>query len=473
MVAFVQKSTSVGNFGGSNTCTPGAMSAGATAGNLLILPYGHGQQDSASQSQTATGYTATNSATSGTSKVGCFYLVATGGETSATIANSTSGSAAYSYGDAVLAEFSGLAATPYVSADSATNTGSNVTSLAVSSANPLSETSGLAVIVYDANLSLGGKTWPQSGWTSLDTDVNGNATLIAYLIFNSNAQLITSLGTITTPDNIAGALTVFKASSTVYTLSAASGSYSITGETAGFSGGTLTASYGPFAITGNAATLSAYTTLPNLLAACGTYNISFASSSSDFDLVAAAGLFAYTGFAAQLVPVVSPVGLTAAFGSYSIAAQNIVMAAAISLPVASGSYSIVAQNAPLALAIPSSFGNYSIAGQNAAMAGHVVSLAAAFGSYSMAGQNAGLIVPALIDMPNVLGETPAAAFAQLSSLGCTNIDTVSVPSASSNNVIFAQAPNPGTSIIPSYPITLWFYSGGSAAAEAGLAVWGR
>lgn len=102
---------------------------------------------------------------------------------------------------------------------------------------------------------------------------------------------------------------------------------------AGFS---LSAAGGSYAINGQAVSFSANTAIPNLLAATGTYNLSFAGSSSDFDLVALTGLFAYAGYTAQLVPVISPVSLTAAMGSYSIAAQTALLTFAIHPPIPSG-----------------------------------------------------------------------------------------------------------------------------------------
>lgn len=223
-VLFVQTSTSVGSMAGTNTATP-AMAAGATVNNLLILPYAHLQFDAGTQTETAPGFTAANSiiGPSNAPLAGCLYKVAAGGETNATLTNTTSGTAANSFGDVVLAEFSGLAnVSPYVSADSNTASGAAVTSLSVSSSNPLSQTSGLAVVCYADAQSLAGHTWPTAGgWISLDNDANANGCLIEYLIFSSNAQLTASLETLNTAGNIAATITIFKAAIVVATAIAA------------------------------------------------------------------------------------------------------------------------------------------------------------------------------------------------------------------------------------------------------------
>ncbi len=211
MMAFVQKSTSTGSFGGTNSATPGAMSAGATAGNLLVLGWGHQQFDSNTVAMAATGYSSAGSINAPTplSACGILYKVAAGGETNATANSTTAGAAGSSFGDALLAEFSGLSATPYVSADSATNQ-NNGTTLTVSSSNPLSESSGLAVASFAGNASLAGGTWPPAGWTSLLADPAGGNTNLAYLIFSSNAQLTASIGTISSGCRMVATLSIFK-----------------------------------------------------------------------------------------------------------------------------------------------------------------------------------------------------------------------------------------------------------------------
>lgn len=133
------------------------------------------------------------------------------------------------------------------------------------------------------------------------------------------------------PSSTTGVTVTFGTSNTSQKWMAAVATYQ--GSVGGYS---LSASYGPFSIAGQAATLSANTSIPDLLAACGTYNISLASASSDFDLISAFGSYAYVGIAASLVPVYSAQSLIAAFGSYSIAAQNALLVFAQPQPAPSG-----------------------------------------------------------------------------------------------------------------------------------------
>lgn len=97
-------------------------------------------------------------------------------------------------------------------------------------------------------------------------------------------------------------------------------------------GNQIVASYGPFAITGSAATLTASTAIANLLAFPGTYNVTGAPASSDYNITATVGSYLYAGQAVQLVPVISPVFMTAATGSYSIEAENVRFSIGIAPP---------------------------------------------------------------------------------------------------------------------------------------------
>lgn len=129
-----------------------------------------------------------------------------------------------------------------------------------------------------------------------------------------------------------------------FTLTAAAGSYAMTGQAATVYGGyVLTAGGGTYAITGEAATLSPSGGSFTLVAAAGVYNLIGASSSSAFQLDAAAGVYVLTGEAA----ILSPTGiftLTADFGSYSLAGQAVTFttgtSVAYSLIAAPGFYSL-------------------------------------------------------------------------------------------------------------------------------------
>jgi hypothetical protein len=220
-VALVQQSASVGNFSGTNSAATGVFptSGVATAGNLLVLPWGHQQYDGHSVAQAATGYSSAGAANQGANHAaaGILYKLAAGGESAATVTNTTAGTSGNSYGTATLAEFSGLDGTaPYVSADSATNSGVG-TSASLSSSNPLSESSGLAVAVYAANTTMTGATDPPTGWTDLITlAAGGNLVVACYLIFSSSAQLNPALGAFTSAE-WAATISIFKAATAAST----------------------------------------------------------------------------------------------------------------------------------------------------------------------------------------------------------------------------------------------------------------
>lgn len=212
-VALVQISGSKGAFAGGNTATPGALAAGATANNLLVAPYGHQQYDFDTAAVTAPGFSPANSViASDVTLAGCLYKIAAGAETGATFTNTTAGLPANSFGDVIIAEFSGLdAIAPYVAGDSNDGEGSGITSLTVSSANPLSENAGVAIASFASDQSMVGGSWPPAGWNSLVDDLGGDQIAIAYLIFSSNAQLTAAISSISAAGNIAATVTIFKA----------------------------------------------------------------------------------------------------------------------------------------------------------------------------------------------------------------------------------------------------------------------
>jgi hypothetical protein len=154
------------------------------------------------------------------------------------------------------------------------------------------------------------------------------------------------------------------------TLATATLSSFITGT---LSTGLLNASYGPFALAGQAVSFAFNSFPPNLLGAAGAYNLSGAASSSDFQIVAAKGIYAYTGEGAGLVPTISA-GPLAGAGSYSIAGQGATLLF-------------------LNFQLGATPGNYFYIGGIASLVPVIspVSLLAGASSYSIAAQNADLI----------------------------------------------------------------------------------
>jgi hypothetical protein len=182
-------------------------------------------------------------------------------------------------------------------------------------------TPALASELYISALSVvnaaGLNAFPLSGYTDLSNNTSGAGQWDqSYKINTSGVSAITNnYGTLSSGNKWSLGMVTYEGASIGYSLSA---------------------SFGPFSITGQAASFSASTSIPSLLAACGTYNISLASASSDFDLISAYGSYAYVGIAASLVPVYAAQSLIAAFGSYSIAAQNALLVFAQPTPAPAG-----------------------------------------------------------------------------------------------------------------------------------------
>jgi hypothetical protein len=139
-----------------------------------------------------------------------------------------------------------------------------------------------------------------------------------------------------------------------------------------FAANSLAAAVGNYSIAGQAVSFGFSSTPANLLAATGNYNVAGAPASSDFQIVAAEGIYAYTGESAGLVPIAST-GLSAGVGSYSIAGQNATLLFLnFQLGAANSTYSYTGSVASLVPVIsPVSLlawtGSYSIAAQNASL----------------------------------------------------------------------------------------------------------
>ena len=250
--------------------------------------------------------------------VGSEYAVASG--THAIQFTQSAATSANCYGGPLASEVSGLVTNGFD--QSASGTGNSTGPITTAATGALAQASELLVGVvcgYDLTNAI---THPPTGGPGTFTELSfSNSTLgcweLAYQIQTTGTSAVTvSWGT-----------------------SGTSGKWNCcVGTYKGFvvSGYSLSASYGPFSIAGQAATLSANTSIPALLAACGTYNISLASASSDFDLISAFGSYAYVGKAASLVPVYAAQYLVAAFGAYSIAAQNALLVFAQPTPTPAG-----------------------------------------------------------------------------------------------------------------------------------------
>jgi hypothetical protein len=167
-----------------------------------------------------------------------------------------------------------------------------------------------------------------------------------------------------------------------HTLSAATGSFALTGESATL-GAAVACADGSFALTGKAATLGA-------AAACadGSFALAGEAATLGAAIACAGGSFVLTGEAATLT-FVSAHGLSSAAGSFSLTGENAVLG--VSLSTAAGSFALTGEAATLGAAVACADGSFSLAGGAAALS-YTPSgvLDAAAGFFTLTGENAAL-----------------------------------------------------------------------------------
>lgn len=176
------------------------------------------------------------------------------------------------------------------------------------------------------------------------------------------------------------------------TLAAAQGSYALTGQDVALLRGLLlSAAQGSYALSGQDATLT-YTPLGafSLTADQGSYTLTGQSVSLLWGPVLAAGQGSYTLNGQDATLTYTPVGayiLTAGQGSYALTGQDVLLQWGHVLAAAQGSYTLTGQAATLArgLVLAAAQGSYTLTGQAAAFARTYV-LSAGYGSYALTGQ---------------------------------------------------------------------------------------
>lgn len=186
--------------------------------------------------------------------------------------------------------------------------------------------------------------------------------------------------------------TEIKAASGSYTLVAAQGSYSLTGQAAGLRASrSLTAAQGSYALTGIAANLVYGKTLA---AEQGTYSLSGQAAGVRLARVMAASQGSYT-LSGQPAGLRATRTLTAAQGAYTLSGQTANLFAARRLTAEQGAYTLTGIAAGLIYSgsgpvLIAGMGGYSLTGQAAALRRSAV-LTAAQGAYALDGQPAGLV----------------------------------------------------------------------------------
>lgn len=186
--------------------------------------------------------------------------------------------------------------------------------------------------------------------------------------------------------------TEIKAASGSYTLVAAQGSYSLTGQAAGLRASrSLTAAQGSYSLNGQAATLRK--SYP-LVAAQGSYSLTGQPAGLAVARVMAASQGSYT-LSGQPAGLRATRTLTAAQGAYTLSGQTANLFAARRLTAEQGAYTLTGIAAGLIYSgsgpvLIAGMGGYSLTGQAAALRRSAV-LTAAQGAYALDGQPAGLV----------------------------------------------------------------------------------
>lgn len=174
----------------------------------------------------------------------------------------------------------------------------------------------------------------------------------------------------------------------VYTLTAESGSYTLTGQNAGlYVTRVITADSGSYTLTGQSASLVASRVLT---ADSGSYTLTGDNAGlyKQFVLAADSGSCALTGQDANLV--VSRV-LVADSGTYALSGQDAGLVVSRVLPAESGSYSLSGQDANLLAnrVLVAESGSYALTGNDAVFS-KAYTLTAESGSYTLTGHDAGI-----------------------------------------------------------------------------------
>ena len=181
-----------------------------------------------------------------------------------------------------------------------------------------------------------------------------------------------------------------------YTLTAAQGSYSLSGQIVTLRGGRrIACAQGAYTLSGQAASLLGGKIMS---AAQGVYAITGSTAQIDYAITASQGTYSIVGQAAILKIARQ---LSAAQGSYALSGQNASLRVGRGISAAQGTYTLTGQDAALtysgagAKVLTAEQGSYSISGQ-AAIVAAARKLAAATGAYTLSGQAASLLTARLI-----------------------------------------------------------------------------
>lgn len=402
----------------SNTTKTLTLPSAVTAGNTIIVTItAYDPTNAVTWSITdnkngATTYTSAEYVTrvitgTETENAGISFIPNTAGSTGA---NSFIVSIAFTHGDVTngsvctAMEVSGLATSPLDRHNNASAVSSS-SSATVTNALANQASSGIAVssmVLYGGSAT---EAISASGYTNLGINNDGNAanpSSADYKILSATETTsVTYSHSHTLQSGWGVALATFQDVSSGTTLTAASGSYSLSGQTATLAntGSTLALAFGSYSLSGQAENNGI-----KLPLAFGSYALTgqgatLASSggSSDFTLLANSGSYVLQGASSA-----SDLDLPLDFGSYSLAGQA--DTSGISQPLVFGTYGLTGQAATLTAAGGGDFfliansGSYGLTGFAATLtqATQNYFLAANFGQYTLNGQQANLVGPPVI-----------------------------------------------------------------------------
>jgi hypothetical protein len=367
---------------GTTTTTSPSFSSAPTSGNLIVLGFAaddyNGTPDSGWTQSTAM-------------EIQGFH----GGYIWWRISTGANPPGSYTIGSAtnsawVLAEFSGCDAAPY---DTSTSSFANSSGSTWPTTTIVPSTGNRVVVVMVGGSTGADASAAYGAWTNSFTAIQsgGNATGTTKDCCGLAYRLVVGDGSTTV--STTGAYSVLSAQSR-------SGLLISFKEAAGGAGTTLTAAAGSYTLTGSAAAL-----LRKQVAAAGSYTLTGSTAAFAFKFTAAAALSGDPltgGSDVNFVITGAPVTLTAAAGSYTLTGTSVALA---NKTVASaGSYALTGTAAALALRHTTSSGSYALTGSAAALnTSNNVVLPAVAGAYALTGSAAALNTGGNVVFPAVAG----------------------------------------------------------------------
>lgn len=356
--------------------TTASFASATTAGNLIVLGFAADDYNGTP----GAGWTQSTGMEQQTFHGGYLWWRISTGETNFSYTIGSATNSAW-----VIAEFSGVDATPYdISAGNLQNS-SSAASYSTPSITP-STGNRLLVGFLGASEPTNLSAYSWSSWlnsfTGIDSIGSGGGGTndlagLAYRAVTGNGS--TGYSTGATPSGFtqtrSGLIISFKeaAGGTAYTLTAALGTFSLTGKAATLRiARKLSAAAGSFALSGKAATLRV-----------------------GYKIAASAGSFALSGVAANLKRTYS---LASSTGSFVLSGKNAGLIVGYRLTASAGSFSLTGQAASLRVArkLAAGAGSFALTGVDAGLvyvpSGASYTLTASVGSFALTGQSASLWV---------------------------------------------------------------------------------